>query len=78
MRKSQKGGEIMVHLINYTGGMNRPITKPVPLHGLKLKLDGEYQKIRSLVHDSDLMDHVTHGILKLPTINEFDVILLEK
>jgi hypothetical protein len=39
-RARRDGSADLVHLVNYTGGMSRPISQVVPLHGLRLVCRG--------------------------------------
>ena len=75
VRQSGAAGPMLVHLVNYTGGMTRPIDKVVPLRGLSLKVNARVESVRSLVTGRRLNPD-RHGLIALPDIHEFEVITL--
>ena len=75
IRKTEPSGAVMAHLVNYTGGMSRPIKNVVPLHDLRLKVPKNTASARSLATDREL--RVENGEIRLPPLNEFDVILMK-
>lgn len=74
VRNDENSGETIVHLVNYTGGMSRPINSVVPLNGLRLKIPKSTTSARCLVENRELS--VNNGEIELPTLNEFEVITL--
>jgi hypothetical protein len=39
VRAKRDGSAVLVHLVNYTGGMTRPIQQALPLRGMRLSID---------------------------------------
>ncbi len=56
LRRTRDGRKVLLHLVNYTGGMTRPITRVVPLKGLSvsLRLPGPARSVRTLWSPSEL------------------------
>jgi hypothetical protein len=75
VRRAGKPGTILVHLVNYTGGMTRPIERVVPLRGLSLKVNGPAESARALVSGRKLRV-LRGGRIALPEIREFEAILI--
>lgn len=73
VRRAGAAGPLLVHLVNYTGGMTRPIAKVVPLRGLFLKVHARVKSARSLVAGRRLVAD-RNGLIVLPNISEFEVI----
>jgi hypothetical protein len=71
------GSSLIVHLINYAGIAPRPYTKVAPQDGLKLNLppNSPYRTARTLVSPQTLT--VSNSTIALPTLNTFQVIVLE-
>lgn len=72
---------LIVHLINYTGEMTRPIRELIPLTNLELsfpRLSG-VGKVRTLSLGKELEHEITEeGItFTLPTLNTYEVLVLE-
>lgn len=76
VRKSQPSGEVLVHLVNYTGGMTRPIDRVVPVSGLRLQLAKAASSARALV-SGEALAIGADGAIDMPTIHEFEVVVLE-
>lgn len=74
IRKDYDSGAVLAHLINYTGGMFRPIDSVVSLDGLRIHVPENVKTARSLVADREL--RMEDGFVSLPVLTEFDVILL--
>lgn len=75
VRKSMSGNCTLVHLVNYAGGMTRPVDRVIPLHGLSLRMRRPYGESRALV-DGRVLTADRDGRLALPPIAEFEVIVL--
>ena len=75
IRKNLDSGETILHLLNYTGGMSRPIDKLVPINGLKIKSLRKITKARALRKGCDL--EIIDGSIILPQLDDFEVIVLE-
>lgn len=76
VRKSLPSGAIMVHLINYSGGMTRPIEKIIPVCGMSLKINRTVSSARALVANKKL-DLRKDGLVNLPEVKEFEVVVIE-
>lgn len=74
LRRSTPGGELLVHLVNYTGGMTRPIDRPIPVSGLKLKLNRPVFRITSLTTGTDIPVN-SAGIAEIPTLKNYEVLV---
>ena len=74
IRCNADSNEVIVHLVNYTGGMSRPIKSVVPLHNLRLKVPSSTISALSLVENREL--RMDSGGIKLPPLKEFEVIKL--
>lgn len=75
VRKSNPSGNVLVHLVNYSGGMSMPIKSVIPLHGLRLKVPEATVSARSLLNNCDL--NIENNEISLPVLNEFDVIQIK-
>jgi len=83
VRSQNKGDRLLVHLVNFTGEMTRPIRNVVPLSGgvLKLKQGAGFGSASALVSRSHLqVEKQGDGGLrvKLPQLNEYEVVVLER
>lgn len=76
LRRSEGTGHLVVHLVNYSGGMTRPIAEVTPLHGLVLRPARRVSSAKALVSDQTL-EIAPDGLIPLPPLGEFEVILLE-
>lgn len=66
----------LIHLVNYTGGMRRPIAQVTPLTDLSLRVRGRVHRARALVAGRSLrVDR--GGVIKLPPLREFEVVWVE-
>jgi len=81
-RRKRDGSADLVHLINYTGGMARPIEHVVPLRGLVLTVRGAgaVGEVRSLATGRRLMPARRAGavVVRVPDLAEYDVIVLRR
>jgi len=80
-RRKRDGSADLVHLVNYTGGMSRPMSKVVTLRDLTLTVQGvgEVSEIRSLASGRRLrpLEQGRGGLtVRLPALEEYDVIVL--
>lgn len=72
----------LVHLVNYTGGMTRPMGTVVPVHGLKLEIKRHrLRRVQSLRTNRCLRLHPgpngRRAQIALPPLRDYDVIVLE-
>jgi len=80
-RRKRDGSADLVHLVNYTGGMARPLEEVIPLRGLTLQVRGigKVTSARSLATGRKLKCESAAGgklVVRLPELAEYDVILL--
>jgi hypothetical protein len=81
VHRSQPGREI-VHLLNYTGEMTRPMQRVLPLEGVRLTLapGRNASRARTLVRPSQIpvaRDAGGRVTCVLPRIDEFETVILE-
>lgn len=70
----KQDGRLLVHLVNFTGEMTRPIRRIVPVSNVKVTAAG-YTKARSLWTGKALT--VRNGGITLPSLAEYDVLVFE-
>ena len=75
-RKSVRSGKELIHLVNFTGSMSRPINKVIPLADGELIINKPFKTATALVAGKKLKK-TQNGSLILPEIQEFEVIELE-
>ena len=75
VRRSRKLRATVVHLVNYTGGMKRPIERVVPVSGMTLKANKPFRSAEALVSGKPLRVR-KGGLIPLPPVDEFEVIVL--
>jgi hypothetical protein len=75
-RKSVRSGKELIHLVNFTGSMSRPINKVIPLADGELIINKPFKTATALVAGEKLKK-TQNGSLILPEIQEFEVIELE-
>lgn len=66
---------LLVHLVNFTGEMTRPIRNIVPLPNVRVTVEAKYSKARSLWTGQVLS--VRNGSVTLPSLHEYDAIVFE-
>ncbi len=75
VRSQDNGRRLLVHLVNFTGEMTRPIRRVLPLDNLRLKVPPGFQHARALVSGRELS--LRDGTLALPRVEEYEVIVVE-
>jgi hypothetical protein len=75
VRRCRVTGKTLVHLVNFSGGMTRPIDHVIPLHDLRLRVPGQPVKATALVADRALA--VCGNDVTLCPIHHFEVVVLE-
>jgi hypothetical protein len=83
LRSQQQGQRLLLHLINFTGEMTRPIRNVVPLRDVRITLAAwkEVRRISTLMHPQTLAGHKDpSGRIQftVPQVNEYEVIVIEK
>jgi len=77
VRKSASAeNALVVHLVNYTGGMTRPINTITPINNLRLRINRAYSKVTAAFTDQELSMN-KDGSVTLPELNAFEVIVIE-
>jgi len=81
-RSQQQGRRKLLHLVNFTGEMTRPITRVLPVRNAVVTLPaGEsFSKARTLVEPRALsLSKDDKGRLRVtvPSINEYEVVVFE-
>ncbi|MCC6392975.1 MAG: beta-galactosidase trimerization domain-containing protein, partial [Bryobacterales bacterium] len=71
----RQDNRLLVHLVNFTGEMTRPIRRIVPLPNVRVTVEGKYSKARSLWTGQALP--VRNGSVTVPSLQEYDVIVFE-
>ena len=61
VREQPETGRVIIHLINYTGGMSRPIQQVVPLRDIVVRLPGVYLKGRLVAQGMHLDGELCSG-----------------
>jgi len=82
LRSQNQSHRWLVHLVNYTGGMTRPIREITPLHDVRISLpvSPAFHRAFSLYHPQTLpIVKDAHGRpqVSLPNLEEYEVIVLE-
>ena len=81
LRSQNQGQRLLLHLVNFTGDMTRPIRKVVPLPDVRVTLDGSFRKAFTLMRPQSLaLRKDTRGRTQfvLPRVAEYEVVVLER
>lgn len=73
IRKNLDSKEIIFHVLNYTGGMSRPIDRIVPVSGLRIKTTQKFSSIKALRCGKELSQK--GAFIELPLLDDFEVII---
>jgi hypothetical protein len=74
--RSQNGGQRwLVHLVNFTGEMTRPMRLVIPFDNLRLKAPARFRRARTLSTARELT--LRDGAFTLPRVEEYEVVVLE-
>jgi len=82
LRSQNQGKRWLVHLVNYTGGMTRPIQEITPLHDVRISLPASrtFRRAFTLYHPQTLAltkDAKGRQHVSLPKLEEYEVVVLE-
>jgi hypothetical protein len=75
VRRCRDTGKTLVHLVNFSGGMTRPLDRIIPLHDLKLRVPGRPVKATALVAGQSLA--ICGKEVALGPVQNFEVVVLE-
>ncbi len=81
LRSQEQGKRTLVHLINFTGEMTRPIRNVVPVRDLAITLPGAYRSAHTLYDPQAVAVARAAGggtRVVLPKLAEYEVVVLEK
>jgi hypothetical protein len=83
LRSQADGRRWLLHLVNFTGEMTRPIRKIVPLREVRVSVAPELvlKRARTLVGRRELVvrrDAAGRATIVIPQIDEYEVVLLER
>lgn len=83
VRTQEEGKRILVHLVNFTGAMTRPIQQIVPLSDIGVTLGPEVEASRAYTlwdHRPIKLTHTSSGKLHalIPHLYEYEVLVLER
>ena len=76
VRRSLPSGPIMVHLVNYSGAMTRPIENVIPISCMSLRINHSFSSVKTLVSGQQL-ETGKNGLIDIPAVREFEVVLIE-
>lgn len=78
--RKQADGRTMVHLVNFTGEMTRPMEHVVPVSGIAITVPEKFAKARTLYHPASLKVSASGAGTRvvLPKLDEYEVVVLEK
>jgi len=83
VRTQEDGKRTLVHFVNFTGAMTRPIRQIVPIHEVGVTVAPEVHASRAYTlwdHRSITLNHTSSGKLHaiIPELNEYEVLVLER
>ncbi len=73
--RAQGNNRTLVHLVNFTGAMTRPIRSIVPLSNVKIRLESPFAKAYTLMRRQTLA--VRNNEVTLPRLDEYEVVVFE-
>ncbi|MEK7406148.1 MAG: alpha-amylase family protein [Acidobacteriota bacterium] len=80
LRSQQNGKRLLVHLVNFTGEMTRPIQRILPLENLRIRVRVKATKAQTLMHPRALaLRRVAAEQVEfvLPRMEEYEVVVIE-
>ena len=74
-RSQQDGHRKLLHLVNFTGEMTRPITRVLPLINVRVKAPAATRAAHTLMRPRTLP--ITDGVVVIPRVDEYEVVVFE-
>lgn len=83
LRSQREGQRLLLHLINFTGEMTRPIRRVLPLENVRITLrtKGEVKRVHTLMRPQTLAPRRSDGErvqFVAPRMEEYEMVVLEK
>jgi hypothetical protein len=75
VRSQNDGRRLLIHLVNFTGEMTRPIRRVIPFDNLRLKVPAGFHRARTLASPRQLT--LRDGAFTLPKVQEYEVVVVE-
>jgi hypothetical protein len=75
VRSQDNGRRLLIHLVNFTGEMTRPIRRVIPVENLRIRLPRAYASARTLVAGREVA--VRGDELTVPKVSEYEVVVVE-
>jgi hypothetical protein len=73
VRSQNEGRRWLVHLVNFTGEMTRPIRRVIPFDNLRLKVPARFHRASTLTTARQLT--LRDGAFTLPRVEEYEVVV---
>lgn len=81
LRSQPSTNSMLLHLVNYTGHMRRPITQVIPCKGVKaaVRTGADVRRVFTLVSEQELAFDMKDGFVNftVPDIDEYEVVIIE-
>jgi hypothetical protein len=82
LRSQQEGKRLLLHLLNFTGEMTRPMSRVLPLENARVSLliQGRIKSVRTLMQPRKLQARTGVGgrvQIVLPRMDEYEVVVIE-
>jgi hypothetical protein len=76
LRRSNAGNSVVLHLVNYNGGMTRPIERVLPIHDLTVRVRLQPRSVRTLFRPAPLQASMDGDwtTVRLPRLHEYEAI----
>jgi hypothetical protein len=75
VRSQDNCRRLLIHLVNFTGEMTRPIRRVIPVENLRIRLPRAYAKAHTLVQAGQVP--IRGAELTIPKVNEYEVVVVE-
>jgi hypothetical protein len=82
LRSQQEGKRLLLHLLNFTGEMTRPISHVLPLENVRVSVpvQGRIKSVQTLMQPGKLQARTVVGgrvQIVLPRMDEYEVVVIE-